>query len=104
MSAVFNGMDESPGMYTGTAFPRAWSDIGVTRLRRRLVAQVSVTTLNRAALVALTPSGLGLRLALLSAKSLWIDETFSIGMVSQSWGSFLRTLGNAQPNSVGRRR
>ncbi len=34
----------------------------------------------------------------LGAKSLWIDETFSIGMVSQSWSSFFATVGGVQPN------
>ncbi|MBA3826217.1 MAG: glycosyltransferase family 39 protein [Ktedonobacterales bacterium] len=52
----------------------------------------------RLALVCITAAGLGLRLGGLADKSLWIDETFSVGMVTQSWGSFLHTVGTVQPN------
>jgi 4-amino-4-deoxy-L-arabinose transferase-like glycosyltransferase len=48
------------------------------------------------ALIALV--GLALRLWGLSSKSLWIDETFSIGMVSQGWVSFAHTILFVQPN------
>ncbi len=48
------------------------------------------------ALIAL--AGLALRLWGLASKSLWIDETFSIGMVSQGWPSFAHTILFVQPN------
>jgi 4-amino-4-deoxy-L-arabinose transferase-like glycosyltransferase len=50
------------------------------------------------ALGAVTALGLGVRLWNLGSKSLWIDETFSIGMVSQSWHGFAGTLLGVQPN------
>lgn len=50
------------------------------------------------ALGALCAVGLALRLGDLSAKSLWIDETFSIGMATQSWPAFVHTLATVQPN------
>ncbi len=50
------------------------------------------------ALAGITLAGALLRLWDLSAKSLWIDETFSIGMVSQSWPSFAHTILFVQPN------
>ena len=49
-------------------------------------------------LAVIIAAGLGLRLWGLTSKSLWIDETFSIGIVSQSWHSFGATLGLVQPN------
>ncbi len=49
-------------------------------------------------LAAIVAGGLALRLATLADKSLWIDETFSIGMATQSWGSFAHTLAVVQPN------
>jgi mannosyltransferase len=50
------------------------------------------------ALAAITLAAMLLRLWNLSAKSLWIDETFSIGMVSQHWPSFAYTILFVQPN------
>src|SRR5579875_210608 len=50
------------------------------------------------ALAGITAAGLGARLWGLSAKSLWIDETFSIGMATQSWTSFMHTVISVQPN------
>ena len=52
----------------------------------------------RLAVGTLLVVGTLLRLWGLSAKSLWIDETFSIGIVSQSWPSFIHTLLFVQPN------
>jgi mannosyltransferase len=49
-------------------------------------------------LAAVTAAGGAIRLATLTDKSLWIDETFSVGMATQGWESFWHTLGMVQPN------
>ncbi len=85
-------------MESGTTLPdllsaRIGGHPGLTRAWRWIVAQRT-----RLALVGITTAGLGLRVWGLADMSLWIDETFSIGMVTQSWGSFLHTIGTVQPN------
>ena len=85
-------------MESGTTLPHP--------LRLRGARQSTLTKVwrwalaHRAALVitGITVGGLGIRLWGLAAKSLWIDETFSIGMVQQGWGQFWHTLGGVQPN------
>ncbi|HKD75030.1 MAG TPA: glycosyltransferase family 39 protein, partial [Ktedonobacterales bacterium] len=47
---------------------------------------------------ALALIALALRVWGLASKSLWIDETFSLGMVSQGWPSFAHTILFVQPN------
>lgn len=78
-----------PNMLDGTHANR----LGTTRAWRWATAQRVPL-----ALAGITAVGLGLRLWGLADKSLWIDETFSIGMVGQSWGSFIHTVGTVQPN------
>ena len=83
-------------MDSGTTVPRPISLPRVAQsaaLWRLVVAHRA-----RIALTTITVAGLSVRLWDLASKSLWIDETFSIGMVTQSWPSFLHTIGGVQPN------
>lgn len=50
------------------------------------------------ALVTIVVAGGALRLWGLASKSLWIDETFTVGMASQPWPQFWHTVLGVQPN------
>jgi uncharacterized membrane protein len=51
-----------------------------------------------AILASITLVGGIIRFWHLGSKSLWIDETFSVGMVRQDWGTFIHTILFVQPN------
>lgn len=83
-------------MESGTTVPHALTAPRLAPLAA--LWHVVVAQRTRIALTAITAVGLGLRLWGLASKSLWIDETFSIGMATQSWPSFLHTIVAVQPN------
>lgn len=85
-------------MESGTTLPRRMTKPHSTP--RHVAAWQQMLWARREVLAvgAVTALGLGVRLWNLGSKSLWIDETFSIGMVSQSWHSFAGTLLHVQPN------
>jgi uncharacterized membrane protein len=85
-------------MESGTTVPRRMAAQHITHFPLAAWRQAIWVRHEALALGAVTALGLGLRLWNLGSKSLWIDETFSIGMASQSWHGFAGTLLGVQPN------
>src|SRR5271165_2742292 len=85
-------------MESGTALPRD-AGIGDTwRTQALAVWHFAVARRTLLLVSGITILGGLLRIFELDSKSLWIDETFTIGMATQSWPSFMHTVAHVQPN------
>ncbi len=85
-------------MESGTTLPRDERVRYDWRAHAIALWRIAVTQHTLLLVGSITVGGGLLRLAALDSKSLWIDETFTIGMATQSWPSFVNTVAHVQPN------